>query len=53
MAKMIGGVEGSGNEFADIGLTNPEERLAKADLGIRIASAIRARRLRQARAARI
>src|ERR1700676_4835186 len=53
MAKTINVVEGSGNVFADIGLTNPEERLAKADLGIRIASAIRARRLTQARAARI
>lgn len=53
MAKTIDVVEGSGNIFADIGLPNPEERLAKADLAIRIASAIRARRLTQARAARI
>jgi hypothetical protein len=36
---------GSGNVFADIGLPNPEERLAKADLAIRISEAIRARRL--------
>jgi hypothetical protein len=36
--------EGSGNVFADIGLLNPEERLAKADLAIRIDEAIRARR---------
>ena len=43
MAKTIEVVEGSGNVFADIGLPNPEERLAKADLAIRIASAIRAR----------
>ena len=53
MAKTIEVVEGSGNVFADIGLPNPEERLAKADLAIRISSAIRARRLTQARAARI
>jgi predicted XRE-type DNA-binding protein len=53
MPKTIEVVEGSGNVFADIGLPNPEERLAKADLAIRIASAIRGRRLTQARAARI
>jgi predicted XRE-type DNA-binding protein len=53
MAKKIEVIEGSGNVFADIGLPNPEERLAKAGLAIRIASAIRARRLTQARAARI
>jgi predicted XRE-type DNA-binding protein len=45
--------ESSGNVFADLGLANPEERLAKADLAIRIAAAIRGRRLTQARAARI
>jgi predicted XRE-type DNA-binding protein len=45
--------EGSGNVFADIGLSNPEERLAKADLAIRIGEAIRARRLTQTRAAHI
>lgn len=43
----------SGNVFADIGLSDPEERLAKADLAIRIAAAIRAQRLTQARAARV
>jgi predicted XRE-type DNA-binding protein len=53
MAKRIAVVESSGNVFADIGLPNPEERLAKAGLAIRIAAAIRARRLTQARAARI
>ena len=46
-------VEGSsGNIFADIGLPNPEERLAKADLAIRIGEAVRARRLTQTQAAR-
>jgi predicted XRE-type DNA-binding protein len=43
--------EGSGNVFADLGLPNPEERLAKADLVMRIAEGIRARRLTQAKAA--
>jgi predicted XRE-type DNA-binding protein len=45
--------EGDGNVFADIGLPKPEERLGKADLAIRIAETIRARRLTQTRAARI
>ncbi|MFZ0335441.1 MAG: helix-turn-helix transcriptional regulator [Candidatus Acidiferrales bacterium] len=53
MSKKIQVEEGSGNVFADIGLPNPEERLAKADLAIRISEAIRARRLTQARAAHI
>jgi predicted XRE-type DNA-binding protein len=53
MPKNINVVESSGNVFADIGLSNPEERLAKADLAIRIASAIRTGRLTQARAARL
>jgi predicted XRE-type DNA-binding protein len=45
--------KGSGNVFADIGLPNPDERLAKADLAIRITEAIRTRRLTQAKTARI
>jgi predicted XRE-type DNA-binding protein len=53
MTRAIEVEESSGNVFADIGLPNPEERLAKADLAIRIAEAIRARRLTQARAARM
>ena len=53
MAKVIPIEAGSGNVFADIGLPNPEERLAKADLAIRIAAAIRGRRLTQVRAARL
>ena len=53
MSKKIAVEEGSGNVFADIGLPNPEERLAKADLAIRIAETIRARRLTQTRAAHI
>jgi predicted XRE-type DNA-binding protein len=53
MAKAIPVEDGSGNVFADVGLANPEERLAKAELAIRIAETIRARRLTQANAARI
>jgi predicted XRE-type DNA-binding protein len=53
MARTIEVKEGSGNVFADLGLPNPEERLAKADLAIRIAGIICARRLTQAGAARI
>lgn len=53
MNKKIQVEEGSGNVFADIGLPNPEERLAKADLAIRISETIRARRLTQSRAAQI
>lgn len=53
MSRRIEVEEGSGNVFADIGLTNPEERLAKADLAIRVSEAIRTRRLTQTRAARM
>jgi len=45
--------EGNGNVFADLGLPNPEQRLANAALTLRIAGVIRARRLTQAKAARI
>jgi predicted XRE-type DNA-binding protein len=53
MTKAIDVEESSGNVFADIGLPKPEERLAKAELAVRIAAAIRARRLTQTRAARM
>jgi predicted XRE-type DNA-binding protein len=53
MTRAIEVEEGSGNIFADLGLPNAEERLAKAGLAIRIAEVIRARRLTQASAARI
>jgi predicted XRE-type DNA-binding protein len=46
-------VESSGNVFADIGLSNPEERLAKAELALRISQATNARRLTQAGAAQL
>jgi predicted XRE-type DNA-binding protein len=51
MRKTIRVEQGSGNVFADIGLANPEERLAKADLALRISDAIRTRRLTQTQAA--
>lgn len=41
----------SGNVFADLGFPNAEERLAKADLALRIGALIRSRRLTQAQAA--
>ena len=53
MGKEIEVEESGGNVFADIGLPNPEERPAKADLAIRITETIRARRLTQTRAAHI
>jgi predicted XRE-type DNA-binding protein len=42
--------ESSGNVFADLGLPNPEERLAKADLAIAIARSLDARGLSDAEA---
>jgi predicted XRE-type DNA-binding protein len=53
MTRAIEVEEGSGNIFADLGLPNVEERLAKAELAIRVAGVIRARRLTQVSAARI
>jgi len=44
---------GSDNVFADLGLPNPEEHLAKAELASRIGEAIRQRRLTQAAAAQL
>lgn len=45
--------EGSGNVFADLGLPDAEERLAKAELALRIAEAIRTRKLTQITAAQL
>jgi len=44
---------GGGNVFADLGLANPEESLAKAELASRIGEAIRQRRLTQTAAAEV
>lgn len=43
--------DSSGNVFADLGLPDAEERMAKADLVMRIAEGVRTRRLTQAKAA--
>lgn len=44
-------IEGSDNVFADLGVANPEEELAKAQLASLIRGAIRRRSLTQAEAA--
>jgi predicted XRE-type DNA-binding protein len=44
---------GSGNVFADLGLSNPEERLAKAELAYAISRVIRERGLTQREAAKL
>ncbi len=46
-------VASSGNVFADLGLQNPEEVLAKSELVQRIADIIAERKLTQARAAKV
>jgi predicted XRE-type DNA-binding protein len=43
----------SGNVFANIGLAEPDERLAKAELAIRIAQIVKKRHLTQQQAADI
>ncbi len=45
MKEKIQTTPGSGNVFADIGLPNPEEELAKADLTIEIARIIKMRQM--------
>ena len=47
MAEEIEFVEGSGNVFDDLGLTNPEERLAKAELLLALKNIIEERGLTQ------
>ena len=44
---------GSGNVFADLGVAEPEEELAKVQLAVHIRDAIRRRRLTQVEAARL
>ena len=51
MPDTIGVEEGSDNVFADLALPDAEERLAKAELALRIVEAIRTRRLTQSAAA--
>jgi len=44
-------IYGSGNVFADLGLSNPEERLAKAEIAVEIGKVIKLRQLTQEQAA--
>ncbi len=46
-------VESSGNVFADLGLPDADEMLAKAELAIKIADILRRRRLTQVQAAAV
>ena len=50
MAKRIQSEKGSGNVFADIGLPNPEEALAKAEIARQVNRILVARKLSQAEA---
>ena len=53
MTRKIEVEESSGNVFADLGLPNPEERLAKALLSRAISNAVKERGLTQAQTATI
>lgn len=53
MSDIIANEPSSGNVFADLGLAEPEERLAKAALAHKIAQIISKRHLTQAEAAKI
>jgi predicted XRE-type DNA-binding protein len=53
MAGRIKITKGSGNVFADLGLPNPEERLAKAQLALQISRIIERRGLTQRVAAQL
>ncbi|HSX11428.1 MAG TPA: helix-turn-helix transcriptional regulator [Chlamydiales bacterium] len=46
-------VESSGNVFADLGIPNPEEALAKSEIAMKIQDIIKKKKLTQARAAKI
>ncbi|MCI0382827.1 MAG: helix-turn-helix domain-containing protein [Chlamydiae bacterium] len=54
--KRLGNIEyteSSGNVFADLGLPNPEEALAKAKIAVKIHHIIKKKKLTQAKAAKI
>lgn len=53
MGKEIEYEESSGNVFAELGLPNPEEALAKAEVARQIGKVIKKRRLSQTKAAEI
>lgn len=46
-------VESLGNVFADIGISNPEEAMAKAKVAMKIYETIKTKKLTQAKAAKI
>ena len=46
-------VEGSGNIYVDLGVANPQEARAKADLAHRIVDIIESRKLTQVQAAKV
>ncbi len=45
--------ESSGNVFADLGISNPEEALAKAEIAMKIHDVIKKKKLTQAKAAKM
>src|SRR3989338_4640830 len=45
--------ESSGNVFADLGIDNPEEALAKSEIVLKIQAIIKKKKLTQAKAAKI
>jgi predicted XRE-type DNA-binding protein len=51
--KKHGYVEGTGNVYADLGVVNPQEARAKADLAHRIIDIIEARKLTQVQAGKV
>jgi len=51
--KKSGYVEGSGNVYADLGVANPQEARAKADLAHRIVDIIEERKLTQVQAGKV
>jgi predicted XRE-type DNA-binding protein len=54
--KRIGNIEyteSSGNVFADLGIPNPEEALAKSEIAMKIHDIIKKKKLTQAKAAKI
>lgn len=53
MKKEIVCIESSGNVFADLGIENPEEALAKSELARQISNIIKKRKLTQKQAAEI
>jgi predicted XRE-type DNA-binding protein len=53
MKKKLEYEEGSGNVFADIGVANPKEALAKAEVAYQISRIVKKKRLSQVKVAKI